>query len=774
MESITGIFSTFWYDILGFPIAVVEGWIDGQIPTAVAFCLRIAFTLIALYILLDIWRRIWKTIKKTITRDRLVDNADLRALNKAQEQGQVNDPHVQNIEAVQNLDATIARLKREKNYAAMADAYTAVNKHKDAAKWFRKAGDKTQAAHSMAKAGMTLKAAKLLQKLGDHNSAARLFAEKGKHELAAKAYKAGSKYGEAAAAFADAGDPEQALRAYIDYFSEADDPVDRQIAFADKCKQLLATEGAADKLSDNDKKVLFPAMAMRFEQAKRYEESANLYGQAGDLVRAAETFVLAGKLREAAQCYRQAGKEKEASQIVGRYHETRSEWSEAATAYAKAADFLKAGECFTKAADMARAAECFERVKEFFRSGLSYAKAARFKDAIRVLQQLTEKSPNFDESRGLLGRCFYELHDYAHCAAALDNHLTGQRVDTSNMDYFYMLALAYEQLGELDKCRDLLYKIRSVSTSFRDVTQRISNVASRISMQGGETQVTPYSGGGTPGPGGTPMMENVENSLEGRYELEKELGRGGMGVVYMARDKQLDRKVALKFLGALIDNSEEYRQRFVREARTAAKIQHPNVINIFDISASVGKAYIAMEYVDGPSLHRIISTKGAFDVRKAINIMQQSAAALAAIHDAGIVHRDIKPDNILLAKGGLVKVMDFGLAKAEDSRMTKTGVVMGTPSYMSPEQVFGKEADARSDIYSLGLVFYECLSGETVFKTGDILERQIKETPPPPSSVAKGLPQAVDDIIMKSIEKKPEDRYQSMGELGAALRAVEL
>ncbi len=770
MEAITGLLSTFWYDILGFPISVVEGWIDGEIPQAVSFLIRIALTLITIYLFFDILRRVLKGFKKTIGRDRLVESADLRALNQAQE----NSAHVQSIEAVQNLDATIARLKSEKNYAAMADAYTAVNKHKDAAKWYRKSGDKKQAAHSMAKAGLTLKAAKLLQKLGDDESAARLYAEKGKHTLAAKAYTDAGKFGAAAAAYADAGDPEEAFRSYIEYFTSAEDPIETQIEFADKCKQLLGTDGAAEKLSDNEKKKLFPELAMRFEQAKRYDESANLYGQAGDLVRAAETFVLAGKLREAAQCFRQAGKEKESSQIVGRYHETRSEWPQAAAAYAKAADFLKAGECFTKAADMARAGDCFERVKEFFRSGLAYAKAARFKDAIRVLQQLTDKSPNFDESRGLLGRCFYELHDYAHCAAALDNHLTGARVDSSNMEYFYMLALAYEQLGELDKCRELLYKIRSVNTGFRDVTQRISNISSRISMQDGATQVTPYSGGGTGGAGGAPMMENVENSLEGRYELEKELGRGGMGVVYMARDKQLDRKVALKFLGTLIDNSEEYRQRFVREARTAAKISHPNVINIFDISASVGKAYIAMEYVDGPSLHRFISTKGAFDVRKTVNIMQQATAALAAIHEAGIVHRDIKPDNILLAKGGLVKVMDFGLAKAEDSRMTKTGVVMGTPSYMAPEQVLGKEADARSDIYSLGLVFYECLLGQTVFKTGDILERQIKETPPPPSESVKGIPKAIDDIILKCIEKEPKDRFQSMAELGAALRALEL
>jgi len=271
----------------------------------------------------------------------------------------------------------------------------------------------------------------------------------------------------------------------------------------------------------------------------------------------------------------------------------------------------------------------------------------------------------------------------------------------------------------------------------------------------------------------TQVMESVESNLGGRYVLEQELGRGGMGVVYLARDSQLDRPVALKFLGNLVDSSEEFRQRFVREARTAAKISHPNIIAIYDISASVGKAYIAMEYVDGPSLHKYLTSKGGLKARETINVIVQACNALAAIHEAGIVHRDIKPDNILIAKGGLIKLTDFGLAKAEDSRMTRTGVVMGTPSYMAPEQVLGKEADARSDIYSMGLVMYECLSGETVFMGQDVIERQLKETPPPPSQKVEGVPPALNDIVMKCIDKKPEDRFQTVRELITALRAVQ-
>ena len=287
-------------------------------------------------------------------------------------------------------------------------------------------------------------------------------------------------------------------------------------------------------------------------------------------------------------------------------------------------------------------------------------------------------------------------------------------------------------------------------------------------------KVGPNTVGRRQGAASGQMMKSVENALEGRYDLQKELGRGGMGVVYLARDKQLDRPVALKFLGSLVDDSEEFRERFVREARTAAKISHPNIVSIYDISASEGRAYIAMEYVEGVSLYRYLAKKGALPPREAVNFMVQACSALAAIHEGGITHRDIKPDNVLIAKGGLVKIMDFGLAKSEDNRLTRAGVVMGTPSYMSPEQARGKEADARSDIYSIGMVLHECLTGQIVFASGNVVMRQVQEMPPPPSASKDDIPNELDAIVMKCIQKKPEDRYQSMHELVADLRALNL
>jgi eukaryotic-like serine/threonine-protein kinase len=246
-----------------------------------------------------------------------------------------------------------------------------------------------------------------------------------------------------------------------------------------------------------------------------------------------------------------------------------------------------------------------------------------------------------------------------------------------------------------------------------------------------------------------------------------------MGVVYRAQDKQLDRKVALKFLGNLVDSSDEFRKRFIREAQTAAKINHPNIVAIYDISASEGKSYIAMEYVEGINLFKHIRDKTKLDVREALNIMVQTCGALDALHTAGIVHRDIKPDNILLTKGGLVKLMDFGLAKSDTNRITQANMVMGTPSFMSPEQAKGKEVDGRSDLYSLGLVLYEMLTGEVTFKEGDIMMRQIQEMPAKLSELVEGTPEKLSEVAYRCIAKNPDDRYQTAKEMADALRAIQ-
>lgn len=703
-------------------------------------------------------------VREFFRKDDLAERADIDALiGKNQSLNEA-------LQDANTLRATSSFLKKNKQWDQLGEVYASIGNHAESAKYYRKAKEHSKAAEQLAKAGKHAQAGKALAKAGDHDAAGRMFLEGGKALNAAKAFEKAGSPAAAAHAYGEAGKYTQAIDLYRDYFQSPRDDEKKQAEAAKQCYELLRNEDVQSKVPEEQQKELLPAIAHAFEQQGLNEHSAQLYKMAGDLGRAGEMYVRAGKLQEAGAAYKQAGLDKEASRIGGRFYEQGGHWREAGMAYAGGEDYLKAGECFAKAKEPVRAGEFFEKSGAFSRSGLMYAQGKRYENAIDMLQKVPETDSEFEVSRALLGRCFYEMHDYAHCAATLENHLLNKRVEKGNIDYFYMLALAKEQLGLLQESRDILYKLGAVDKAYRDLDNRISNIDSRISMMGSQAGAPPVSGS-TGGADGA-VMSMVQDTLGERYTMEKELGRGGMGVVYLAKDKQLDRKVALKFLGTLVDNNEEFRLRFVREAKTAAKINHPNIVAIYDISASQGKAYIAMEFIEGADLHKMLKSKGKLGVREALNYMSQACGALYALHEAGIVHRDIKPDNIVVTHGGLVKLMDFGLAKAADNRITKSNIVMGTPCYMAPEQALGKDVDGRADIYAMGLVLYELLTGKVIFLDGDVITRQIKEMPPKLSELVGEVPEGLDEFAYKCIAKKPDDRFKDCKEVVEAIRKI--
>ncbi len=259
-----------------------------------------------------------------------------------------------------------------------------------------------------------------------------------------------------------------------------------------------------------------------------------------------------------------------------------------------------------------------------------------------------------------------------------------------------------------------------------------------------------------------------------QYEIIEKLGEGGMGEVYKARDTKLDRLVALKFLPSNLTATESEKTRFIQEAKAASALNHPNVCTIYDIHEHEGQLFIVMEYVDGITLR---GKKQNYSVKQVVDIGAQAADGLSAAHEKGIVHRDIKPENIMLTKNGIAKVMDFGLAKmnnpAEASRLTKAGTTLGTIGYMSPEQVQGQDVDHRSDIFSLGVVLYELLSGESPFKgvhETAIMYEIVNVDPPPISRVKEGIDPQLDSIVLECLEKDKDDRCQSAKELAKDLR----
>lgn len=757
----------FWVDILGIPLGKFELWFGMEIfGTWKEWAFKIGVIAVALLLIFEMYIRLGNLIRKYYTE------RDDDVLSPTDEAKLAKEAHFNNnLQAVRLAANNLGVYKAQKDWVRLAETYASLNKPKEAAKYFKKAGDLKRSALQLAKAGKVLPAAKLLQKAGDNATAARFFAEKGKHLLAAKAYATAGDLPNAGAAYLDAKKYAEAAKAFVEYFAQARGGSPEEAKAAELCERFLDNDAARKSADEGDLKRMAKGIAERFDAAQRNDLATKYYMQAGEMEKAANVYLRVGRLEEAAKCMQAAGKNREAAEIGARFYESKGLFREAGMAYEGAGDYRRAGDCFSKANEAERAAAAFEKAGEFFGAGFAYIHSKKWAEAIPMFQRVREDHKAYAESRLLLGRCFYQLKDHQHAAATLENHLTGEKVTAKNIDYFWMLALAYEQIAELDKSKNILQKIRTVDMGFRDVSARLSNIESRISMAPKAGTAGPIMN--TPLPNdATAVMTMVSNAVGSRYRLEKELGRGGMGVVYMGRDEQLDRPVALKFLGSLVDGNPEYKERFLREAKTAAKISHPNVIAIYDVSMAEGNTFIAMEYVEGPNLHKYMTSKGKLEPREAVNFIGQACSALAAIHEAGIVHRDIKPENILVAKGNLIKVMDFGLAKAEGNRLTAANVVMGTPCYMSPEQVRGQEVDARSNLYAMGLVLHELLTGKTVFIEGDVMKRQLTEVPPPPSAAVEGIPSILDQIVMKAVAKKADERFQTAREFVAALRQV--
>lgn len=762
-----GIIAIYWEGLLNIPLGWVEVYLGISMDASwkvIAF--KTGCTIGILLLCYEVFLRI-KDRKRRKRYERELKEADgvtHASLSDTERSEALNDPKT-----------AVARLRKERDFEKLAEVLSALGRHKEAAKAHTKAGARKRAAAEWAKAGYPLKAAKLLEKARDYRSAAQYYLEKKKYLRAAKTFVRGDALPQAAEAYQLGGKPAESADLYDVYFSDTNAPASERATAAEACLRLLEDSRASSKIAKEKLRTISLQAAEVMLASQRPDIAGRLYHQAGEFVQAGEAYLKAGQLETASKCMHQAGETKRASEIGGRYYEARQQWKEAGMAYEGGGNFRKAGDCFWKANDPLQAGKNFERAREYYGAGMAMVHAHQWEKAVEFLQQLSEDHPHFNTSRGLLGRAFYELKDFAHSAATLENHLLGERVRKDNIDYFWMLALAYEQLGKLDKSQDTLLKIRTVDVSYRDVAQRLSSVQSRISIAGGSggmansaTIVTPPSGNQK-----SPVMSMVEQTLQNRYELESELGRGGMGVVYKARDTQLDRPVALKFLGTLVDGSEEFRQRFKREAQAAAQVSHPNILSVYDIGVEQGSSYIAMEYIEGPNLNQYVKKKGALPPREAVNLVGQACAALEAIHQAGIVHRDIKPDNVLIAKGNLVKLMDFGLAKGHGANLTGTNVVMGTPCYMAPEQARGEEATPRSDVYAMGLVLHELLTGKVVFETGNVMERQLTEVPKPPGLLVAGIPDELDAVVMKAIAKKPEERFGSAQEFLNALRAVQ-
>lgn len=275
---------------------------------------------------------------------------------------------------------------------------------------------------------------------------------------------------------------------------------------------------------------------------------------------------------------------------------------------------------------------------------------------------------------------------------------------------------------------------------------------------------------------GVTLPGTPPTTTQDRYEVEAEIGRGGMGIVYRARDHVLDRIVALKELPAELKSDDALAKRFRQEARLLARLAHPNIVQVFDLVEDASGMWMAMELVEGRSLADLLGERGALPMDELIDLAVPMAHAMAYAHSSGVIHRDFKPDNVMLAAGSVPKVMDFGIAKLarQAPQLTQEGSILGSPAYMSPEQASGREADARTDVYAFGVTLYEMATGQTPFKgdTASVLSQHLTQPPPPPTQHVDGLAGPLEALVLEMLAKKPGDRPADMETVASRLESI--
>jgi tetratricopeptide (TPR) repeat protein len=732
-----------------------------------------------------------------------------------------------------------AKFARKNNFSRAAELYLSVGEDRLAAETLEKGemygkagqiyyslGDLDRAIALYEMAGENNWLADALIKKGNYARAAEIFLKTGKNTLAAEAYEKAGISREAARLYEDAGHTVSAAshyekagnfkkaaalfdRAYIEGISsqEAQSP--------DRTKKLndFSVKAGNYYFKSGD----FAKAAEAFSRCKAYSQAGEAALSGGEKERAADYFTAGKEFDRAARIYSDMGNIRKASEVLAEQAIENGDDVKGAALYMDAGDFLKAAELFEKAGDFrsagdaflkemeyGAAAEMFIRAGDTGRAADAYVKAGNPRMATDIFMKngqpekasaLAEESGDFILAADLyasLGMRDKELHalqrvlpdDHMYFSAiirlaesfkadgdmrlAAEKYLqgiNGADADSSNLELYYNLAGVYESAKKFEDALTTYQKIQLVDFRYKDIDERIKHCATSMSRSA------------TLQPGGEDPQNTSERAREAekRYSILQEIGRGGMGVVYKAKDNHLNRVIALKLLTKGISNNPNVLKRFAAEARSAASLNHANIVTLFDFQQAGGKSFITMEYVEGVTLKKLMGMADRLPLTKSLKIIYQCCQGLDYAHKAGIIHRDIKPSNIMISKQNIVKIMDFGLAKiAGEETISEAGTISGTVLYMAPEQLLGDTLDRTVDIYALGLVLYELITGTHPFAVGDAAYHHVHSKPKPPKELRPDIPDNLNTIILTCLEKNPSRRIQSASQFALALREVPL
>ena len=705
-----------------------------------------------------------------------------------------------------------------------------------AAEYFIEAGEFVRAAGIRHDQNRFLEAAELHLKAGDNETAGTIFASQGDHKRAAECFFAASRMTVAGEHFEKAGDfrragncyreagfERQSAHAFIrcQAWKEAAEALDAVIL-----EERTRTGTGQNPAQLRELQTLVLQAGKLYDQAGELERAEIVLEKGGCHVAAAEVALRRGRFAKAAELFlegnqpvraaevlQQNGEEQAAARILGEYHRARGSDQEAAhylevageffaagDVHRKLEDFARAGQAYEKAGDRAQAADmyriggnparaasnwekierwedaaaCWEEAGDARRRAHALVKAGRLlaageiyhgegleEDAIKVLQQIPAGDRDFAQASAILGRVFQNRGQLGLAVMKLREAIGQGAIDRSNLKLYYTLATVHEANGEIRDAVEVYEKILACDYHYEDVEQRLSAARARVPEQSREeTIATPED------------ALAAARTQPSRYQIVGELGRGGMGIVYKAKDTVLNRHVAYKVLPDALKENPQALKNFLREAKSAAQLNHPNIVTVYDAGEQDGRYYIAMEFVDGNTLKEIVRRRGAIASGGVLHVLVQMCEALAFAHDKKIVHRDIKTANTMWTRDRKAKIMDFGLAKIVEEVRNHTTLVSGTPYYMSPEQTLGRNVDYRTDIYSLGVTIFELATGRLPFTEGNIPYHHVHTPPPDARELKADVPPMLAEIVARCLRKDPEQRYQSVREILAEVRTA--
>jgi tRNA A-37 threonylcarbamoyl transferase component Bud32 len=488
------------------------------------------------------------------------------------------------------------------------------------------------------------------------------------------------------------------------------------LLFAQLHQELGQTERAAEQL----------------ENAGRTREAAELRRSISDFGRAGTLYENAGELRCAAEMYDAA-----------------ESWAEAARIYAILEDWPNAARCFECAGEIERLIEALEAQGELFRAAALASERDDRALSIRLLQKIAPGHPDHGRACELLALAFEQEGHLDLAARQLELRLESLAPGETASQLELHLAELLAETDEWARALSVLEALRNHDPTYPNVASRIETLRKKLSAPLPQDTATAF----TPPPGATAFV------AEERYEILQEIGRGGMGLVYKARDRRLGRDVALKRMPESLREHSGAVSLFLGEAQAAARMNHPNIVTLYDADQKQGHFFITMELLEGLPLNTILKQHGRFGPRDTARLGLQICAGLHYAHAQGIVHRDIKTANLFITREKVLKIMDFGLAKIMEAVRDKGAtVIAGTPFYMAPEQSAGCVVDGRTDLYALGVTLFELSTGKLPFAEGDVAEQHRNAPPPDPTSICSGYPSSLAQLIQHLMAKSPEDR----------------